>query len=47
LEAAKACGADLVLNPLKCNLKKEIEALTDGYGCDVYLEVRKWTFMIH
>jgi threonine dehydrogenase-like Zn-dependent dehydrogenase len=39
LDIAKKCGADYVFNPSKCNLKEEIDKLTDGYGCDVYLEV--------
>lgn len=38
LEKAKEFGADLVFNPGKCDVEKEILALTDGYGCDVYIE---------
>ena len=38
LEKAKEFGADLVWNPGKVDVIKEIEALTDGYGCDVYIE---------
>lgn len=38
LEKAKEFGADIVLNPSKCNVDEEIKALTDGYGCDVYIE---------
>jgi len=38
LDIAKECGADLVLNPLTCNLKEEIDKLTEGLGCDVYIE---------
>ena len=38
LERAKAFGADLVFNPGKCDVEKEIKALTDGYGCDIYIE---------
>ena len=38
LEVAKKCGAHLVINPSKCNLTEEIGKLTDGYGCDVYIE---------
>lgn len=38
LDVAKKCGADLTFNPAKCNLRDEIEKLTDGYGCDVYIE---------
>lgn len=35
---AKAFGADLVLDPTQCDVVEEIQALTDGYGCDVYME---------
>ena len=38
LEVARACGADLAWNPQECDVFAEIAALTDGYGCDVYLE---------
>ena len=38
LEKAKEFGADLVFNPGKCDIDKEIKALTDDYGCDVYIE---------
>jgi len=38
LEKAKEFGADLVFNPGKCDLDKEIKDLTEGYGCDVYIE---------
>lgn len=38
LEKAKEFGADIVWNPGKMDVIKEIEALTDGYGCDVYIE---------
>ena len=38
LEVATQCGADVVLNPSKCDLVKEVNALTEGYGCDVYIE---------
>ena len=38
LEIAKKFGADLVFNPGKCDIDKEIKALTDGYGCDIYIE---------
>merc|ERR1719481_153344 len=38
LDIAKKCGADVVLNPAKCNLKAEIDGLTEGLGCDVYIE---------
>ncbi len=38
LEVAKACGADLGLNPSKVDVVEEVRALTEGYGCDVYIE---------
>eukprot|EP00117_Sycon_ciliatum_P017789 scpid77033/ scgid5877/ Probable L-threonine 3-dehydrogenase len=39
LDIAKKCGADLTFNPGKCNAVEEVQKLTDGYGCDVYIEV--------
>jgi len=38
LEIAKACGADLTFNPTKVDVIDEVNKLTDGYGCDVYIE---------
>lgn len=38
LEKAKEFGADLVWNPGKMDVVKAIQELTDGYGCDVYIE---------
>ncbi|MDW8293570.1 MAG: alcohol dehydrogenase catalytic domain-containing protein [Anaerolineae bacterium] len=38
LEIAKRCGADTVLNPRRVDVVDEILKLTDGYGCDVYIE---------
>lgn len=38
LEKAKEFGADLVLNPSKEDALKKINELTEGYGCDVYIE---------
>jgi threonine dehydrogenase-like Zn-dependent dehydrogenase len=38
LEVAKACGADLGLNPGKVDAVDEVLKLTEGYGCDVYIE---------
>lgn len=38
LDIAKKCGADVILNPSKCNLDAEVRKLTEGYGCDVYIE---------
>jgi threonine dehydrogenase-like Zn-dependent dehydrogenase len=38
LELAHACGADVVLNPGQMDVVDEVLKLTDGYGCDVYIE---------
>ena len=38
LEVARACGADLTINPRHTDAVDEIIKLTDGYGCDVYIE---------
>lgn len=38
LKGARRCGADVVLNPSKVDVVDEIHKLTDGYGCDVYIE---------
>lgn len=38
IEMAKEYGADIVLNPLTCNVREEILKLTNGLGCDVYVE---------
>jgi threonine dehydrogenase-like Zn-dependent dehydrogenase len=38
LEVAKACGADLGLNPSQIDVVDEVLKLTEGYGCDVYIE---------
>lgn len=38
LAMGKQFGADVVLNPMKCNVVEEIMKLTDGLGCDVYIE---------
>ena len=38
LAKAKEFGADLVWNPGKMNVGEEIRKLTDGYGCDIYIE---------
>jgi threonine dehydrogenase-like Zn-dependent dehydrogenase len=38
LKVAQKCGADLVLNPLEVDAVDEVRKLTDGYGCDVYIE---------
>lgn len=38
LEKAKDFGADIVINPSKCDAVKEIMDMTEGYGCDIYIE---------
>ncbi len=38
LELARACGADMGLNPRKVDVVDEVRKLTGGYGCDVYIE---------
>ena len=38
LEKAKAFGADEAWNPGKEDVIKKIMDLTDGYGCDIYIE---------
>lgn len=38
LAMGKEFGADLVLNPMECDVVEEIMKLTDGLGCDVYVE---------
>lgn len=37
LELAKELGADITLNPGKCDAVEEVLKLTEGYGCDVYI----------
>jgi threonine dehydrogenase-like Zn-dependent dehydrogenase len=38
LEMALRCGADIGLNATKVDVVDEVRKLTDGYGCDVYIE---------
>ncbi|WP_066189568.1 alcohol dehydrogenase catalytic domain-containing protein [Gracilibacillus timonensis] len=38
LELAKSFGADLCINPVKEDAIEKIKSLTNGYGCDVYIE---------
>lgn len=38
LEKAKEFGADIVWNPSKVDVIEEIMKLTEGYGCDTYIE---------
>ena len=38
LAMGKKFGADVVFNPMECDVVEEIMKLTDGLGCDVYVE---------
>lgn len=38
LEKALEFGADIVWNPSKVNVVEEIMKITEGYGCDTYIE---------
>ncbi len=38
LEKAKEFGADLVWNPGKVDVVSGIRKITEGYGCDIYIE---------
>lgn len=38
LELAKKAGADVVLNPMKVDVVSEVLKLSDGYGCDKFIE---------
>jgi L-iditol 2-dehydrogenase len=38
LAKAKEFGATHIFNPSKTDVVKEINKLTDGYGCDIYIE---------
>ena len=38
LALAKTFGADIVMNPFKEDVVQKVKDLTDGYGCDVYIE---------
>jgi 2-desacetyl-2-hydroxyethyl bacteriochlorophyllide A dehydrogenase len=38
LELATKFGADMVLNPAKDDVVSIVKDLTDGYGCDIYIE---------
>ncbi|WP_083537012.1 MULTISPECIES: alcohol dehydrogenase catalytic domain-containing protein [unclassified Paenibacillus] len=38
LELARKFGADLALNPREVDVVKEIKQMTEGYGCDIYIE---------
>lgn len=38
LELAKEFGADIVLNPKRDDVDKIVKEMTEGYGCDIYIE---------
>lgn len=38
MDKALECGADMVMNPAAVNVGDKIRELTQGYGCDVYIE---------
>ena len=38
LELARRCGADIGLSPGETDVVARVRELTDGYGCDVYIE---------
>ena len=38
LELAKKFGADVVLNPVNDDVVQIVKDMTDGYGCDIYIE---------
>ncbi|WP_066188511.1 alcohol dehydrogenase catalytic domain-containing protein [Gracilibacillus timonensis] len=38
LELAKQFGADICINPAKEDAIEKVKSLTNGYGCDVYIE---------
>lgn len=38
MDIARKCGADVLLQVGKDDVVRRVQELTDGYGCDVYLE---------
>ncbi len=38
LEVARRLGADVTLNPDRDDVAERVRAMTEGYGCDVYIE---------
>ena len=47
LEKAKEFGADIVLNPNKEDVVQVIKDLTEGYGCDIYIEATGHTSSVN
>jgi len=39
LSLAQRLGADVAINPLEEDAPARVKALTDGYGCDVHIEI--------
>lgn len=39
LDLARTLGADVAINPLEEDAPARVKALTEGYGCDVYIEI--------
>ena len=38
LALARKFGADIVMNPLEEDVVKKVKDMTEGYGCDIYIE---------
>ena len=38
LDMAKKFGADMVMNPAEEDVVQRVKDMTDGYGCDIYVE---------
>ncbi len=38
LKMGKGYGCDVVLNPMECDVAEEVKKLTDGKGCNLYIE---------
>jgi len=47
LALAKRMGADVLLNPKEVDAFAEINRLTDGYGCDVFIEATGYAPMVN
>lgn len=47
LKLAKAYGADIVMNPGKEDVVQKILDMTDGYGCDIYIEATGAPASVH
>jgi threonine dehydrogenase-like Zn-dependent dehydrogenase len=47
LSLAKRMGADVLPNPKEVDIFAEINRLTDGYGCDVFIEATGYAPMVN